>query len=351
MSKKNNNSNLIISAPLFLTEQITRLVERHPPVIAVGLPRSGSSFLSDIVSQLDDWYMFDDLYLYRQAKSINAVDNDLTETQLDKLIFFLGWQIRARIKFGTYSVPNMELDDVDKMDAALKKTFKGKKIKWYELLEEWMLRLTHNEGCTHWGYKAPQDFMHLDLLEKIFPGVSYIYIKRDPRKMMASLKYVRDEDGNPGQYHPIFYSMYWKNASQTMFNHSKNHKVLQVKFEELIANPQTEAEKIATFLNTSISKDITVKKANTSFSSKKRKTLTPTELWLCEKITKSTLEDNGYTSGQGKIRIFDLFDLIYTSLRFTSYQFIRVFKQKSSLVSIMSFARTALPSFKPKEKM
>jgi len=332
-----------IDSPLFLVEQITTVVKRHPPVIAVGLPRSGSSFLSDIVSQLDDWYMFDDLYLYRKAKSIGATNSELTEPQLDELIFFLGWQIRARIKFGTYSVPNMSLADVDKMDEAMKITFAGKSIQWYELLEEWMLRLAHNEGCTHWGYKAPQDFMCLDMLERIFPGVSYIYIKRDPRKMMASLKYVNDQNGNPSQYHPVFYSKYWKNASQIMLKHSRDHKVHHVKFEELIVDPQAEAEKIAIFLNTTISKEVEIKRANTSFSSDKRKTLTDTELLLCENILGTSLMDHGYEPGQGKFRWIDVPGLIFVNFRFLNYQVIRIFKERSSLVSIMSFIRTSLP--------
>lgn len=334
-------------SPLFLKTPITTLVKRNPPVVAVGLPRSGSSFLADVVSQVDDWYMFDDLYLYREAKSIGAIDSDLTPFQIDKLIFFLGWQIRARIKFGTYSIPNMTLEDVDKMDDAIRITFTGKAIRWYDLLEEWMLRLAHNEGCTHWGYKAPQDFMCLDMLESIFSGVSYIYIKRDPRKMMASLKYVNDNDGSPGQYHPVFYSMYWKNASQIMLNHSREHKVHHVKFEDLIADPQAEADKIAIFLNTTISRPVSVKKANTSFAEKKRKTLSKTELLLCEKIIGNALEDNGYERGQGGFRLIDIPELIFISFRFLVYQARRVVKKKSALVSILSFIRTTF-SFRKK---
>ncbi|MFK5893094.1 MAG: sulfotransferase [Pseudomonadota bacterium] len=342
MTNDLSSSKSVVNDPLFLTKQITTMVDRWPPVIAVGLPRSGSSFLSDIVSQLDDWYMFDDLYLYREAKSIGAIENNLTPSQLDKLLFFLGWQIRARIKFGTYSIPSMTLDDVDKMNDAIKVTFSGKEVRWYELLEEWMLRLAHNEGCTHWGYKAPQDFMCLDMLEKIFPGVSYIYIKRDPRKMMASLKYVNDNDGNPGQYHPVFYSLYWKNASKIMLAHSCEHKVHNVKFEDLISAPRAEADKIAFFLNTNISGEIIVKQANTSFSNHKRKKLSDTEILICEKILGTSLMDYDYKLGKGRFRWIDIPELCFVSIRFLIYQGFRVFRSRSSLVSISSFIRTSL---------
>ena len=53
-------------SPLFAISPVVS--EPKPsPVVVVGLPRSGSSFLSYVISQIDDWYVFDDLYLFRTA--------------------------------------------------------------------------------------------------------------------------------------------------------------------------------------------------------------------------------------------------------------------------------------------
>jgi len=205
---------------LFSTQPTEK--SNQPPVVIVGLPRSGSSFLSHVTSHLDDWFIFDDLYLYREAKSIAAIDKPLNSDQLDKLIYFLGWQIRARIKFGVFCIPNMSLDDVDKMNKALKETYKDIPVYWHDLQEEWMTRLALNQGAKHWGYKAPQDFQLIDTLNKVYPNIKIIFLYRDPRKMLRSFKFVRDQDGSPELYHPIIYSYYWKKWDALVLFHHRH---------------------------------------------------------------------------------------------------------------------------------
>lgn len=322
---------------LFLTDSIKNHVKREPPVILVGLPRSGSSFLSDILSQIDDWYVFDDLYLYREAKAIGADKGCLSEAQLDRLLYFLGWQIRARIQFGTFSVPNMSMEDVDAMDEALRTLYKNERVTWSELLEEWMLRLAHNQGCRRWGYKAPQDFLHTDILNSAFPGLKYIFIQRDPRAMMRSLKYVHDNDGNPKQYHPLVYSLYWKSCAQKMaVMREQGDEFLLVRFEDLISRTADVAEDIAAFLDSPMSKELEIKQNNSSFHNKKKQELTSTEVWLIEKVAGEYLQAGGYEKSSNAPEVMGILEVIRVSFVFTSYQIGRVFKKKSALVSIKS---------------
>ena len=279
-----------MSAPvpksLFSTQPIVDSV-KTPPVVIIGLPRSGSSFLANIVSHIDNWFIFDDLYLYRKAKSINATKGPLEPAQLDELIFFLGWQVRARIKFGIFCKPKMTLDEVDKMDEALKITFQNKSIYWYQLQEEWMSRLSINQGCKYWGYKAPQDFQITDIINSVYTDTRYIFLYRDPRKMLRSFKFVRDHDGQPEQYHPVIYSYYWKKAMFALdkLEESLPDKVLSIKYEELVLNPDDHAKKIADFLNTTIHRRVETRDSNSSFnpSSTENKDITPTEKFICEK--------------------------------------------------------------------
>jgi len=329
---------------LFSTSAVTQA--NQPPVIVIGLPRSGSSFLAHVTSHLKDWFIFDDLYLYREAKAIDAINTPLTSKQLDRLLFFLGWQIRARIKFGVFCVPKMDLTDVDLMNDALKKTFNGKSIYWYELQEEWMTRLCINQGCMHWGYKAPQDFQNIEILDKAYPGVKYIFLYRDPKKMLRSLKFVRDQDGNPNQYHPIIYSIYWKKALSAL-NHLTNinkDRVLAVKYENLVANVDSQADIIAKYLNSSISKPIKTDQTNSSFSNQNKTDITPTEKKICELLTGEYLEKLGYSNKEGQFRFRDIFDLFKTSITFTSYQIKRITMKKSSRVSILLFLKNLIKS-------
>ena len=104
-------------------------------------------------------------------------------------------------------------------------------------------------------------------------------------------------------------------------------------------------QNIAVYLNATITEPIDVKQANTSFTNKKRKFLSQTELFICEKIIgNEALEDNGYETGQGSFRLVDIPEFIYISFRFVIFQTIRVFKTKSALVSILYFIRTTFSS-------
>ena len=61
-----------MSDPLFSSQPVTAKDTHSAPVIVVGMPRSGSSFLSHVLSQLPGWYVFDDLYLQDKVKEIGA---------------------------------------------------------------------------------------------------------------------------------------------------------------------------------------------------------------------------------------------------------------------------------------
>lgn len=325
-------------SPLFATSPV--VCEPKPsPVIVVGLPRSGSSFLSYVMSQIDDWYVFDDLYLFRTAKA-HGVDGALTDEQLEKLVDFLGWQLKARIKFVTFESPRCSLPDVERMNEALLTTFRGKAVLWHELLEEWITRLARHHGCSHWGYKAPQDFMHLDMLRELWPGVRFIFIYRDPRRMMASMKYVHGKDGKPGQYHPAVYARYWRMAAEAMGPAAGSSEVHFVKFEDLIADPDREARRIARFLGSTFDGKVERSEGNTSFKAGQRRSITPTEAWICERVAGDVMRRLGYPAEEGRPRLQDLPDLLSVSLGFTARQVRRLMKDGAARQSVKFFVKT-----------
>ncbi|ETN93147.1 Sulfotransferase domain protein [Gammaproteobacteria bacterium MOLA455] len=325
--------------PLLLSSRsIRESVSMGPPVIVVGLPRSGTSFVSDILSQIPELYVFDDLYLYREAKAIGADNGYLNASQLDKLLFFLGWQIRARIRHGTFSIPDMKMEDVDQVMAALYELYKEADVTWFQLLEEWMMRLAINQGASHWGYKAPQDFLHTAMLSRVFPGVKFIFVQRDPRDMMRSLKYVHSKDGNPKQYHPVAYSLYWKSCAAKIRDfQSQGYDSLVLKFDDLVKSPSDSAAEVARYLGLSVPTKMLVKEKNSSFKNKKEQNLTSTETWIIEKIIGSDLQLCGFQASGSKPSFFGIFEVIRVSVVFIIYQAGRVVKKRSALVSIKSF--------------
>lgn len=326
-------------SPLF---SITPVVNQsNPPVVVVGLPRSGSSFLSSVLSALDDLYVFDDLYLYQVVKGLNA-EGVLKPEQLKELVEVLGWSVRARIKHEqNFLKPQCSWDDVDKMVEAVLTTFKDRSIYWHQLLEEWLMRLALHHGKTIWGYKTPQDFMHMDMLADIFPGIRFVYIMRDPRRVMASMKYVNSQDGDPQHYHPLAYALYWKMAYEKVqcFINSKKAPVHIVKFEELVADYNAEAKRLANFLGTTLSDQILFQGNNTSFSSNKRKDISEAEAWICEHFAGEAMKSAGYELSDSHPKIQDISDLLVTSTQFSLYQIKRIVTQKEKRSSVFNYLK------------
>jgi len=322
------------------------------PVIIIGLPRSGSSYLTHIFSCLDNWFVFDDLYPYQKANSLgihsslNLVSN---EKLLKKYINQLTWQLRAKIKFEqNFDFPNLSWEDTYEMEKAIFESLqKNDNIFWSDVLEEWITRLALFCGKHRWGYKTPQDFMHMEELTKIFPGVKFIYIVRDPRKVLQSYKNLPrvkthgSQDGVHRQYHPVIYSWYWKNSYKTVQAFIKQNlaAVEIVKFEDLIKNPQLVADRIANFLNASVSGKVTIAQGNSSLKQGSERKLTNLEINICEKIVGSCMEQAGYKFSRVSSQFSEIFDLLDTSFTFTIYQLERIIKDKKSRGSIFTFIK------------
>lgn len=322
------------------------------PVIVIGLPRSGSSYLAHVLSCLDGWFIFDDLYPYQKADSlgINSSFNLAgNEELLKEYINKLTWQLRAKIKFEkNFYIPNLSWEETfDLENSVFQALEKQNPLFWPDILEEWITRLAIHSGKDHWGYKTPQDFMHMDELIKIFPGVKFIYIFRDPRKVLQSFKNLPrvkthgSQDGVSRQYHPVIYSLYWKKSYETVqaFIERGCVPIEMVQFEDLVRNPRVVADRLARFLNTTVSGEVTVSQSNSSVKQGSERKLTNLEIKICEKIVGSCMEKAGYKSSNPTPRISEIFDLLDTSFTFTIYQLERIIKDKNGRGSIFALIK------------
>lgn len=331
-----------------------------PPVIVVGLPRSGSSYLAHVLSCLDDWFIFDDLYPYQKAAASgvsSTFDFYSSPEKLQTFVNMLSWQLWAKIKFEeNFQVPNLDLDDPFEMERSLLTTFENiaseerQTLTWPVVLEEWMTRLALHSDKHRWGYKTPQDFMHMDELSSLFPGVKFIYILRDPRKMMRSFKNLPKvktdgaQDGESRQYHPAVYALYWKNAYEKVQDFIKRGKapVEVVKFEDLIQNPEAVASRLADFLDTRVEGNVITEKANSSMRNGPPVELTPTEIAICEKVAGASMRSAGYHLSGASPQVHDLFDLLTVSTTFARYQIERILTDKKARSSVIAFLKSVL---------
>lgn len=285
---------------LFRTDRMAQEGATRSNVIVVGLPRSGSSFLSHVLSQIPDWYVFDDLYLYRAAvryKALGVLDDD----KLRKLLHFLGWQIRSRLRFGLYAIPKVAEDEVEAMNEALFTCFSGQGATWVDLQEEWLVRLGDRLGCRNWGYKMPGAFRQLDMVFEAYPQMKAIFLLRAPHEVLSSYKHMPkdSQDGDPAQYHPVAYAWYWRAAARAWSRAQKRYpdRVTLIRFHDLVRDPSAAASEMATFLGATVPQNVTApEKPNSSFAGEQRKRpgLTYLETQITKRITGGPAAELGF---------------------------------------------------------
>lgn len=269
-------------------------------VVVVGLPRSGSSFLSHVLSQIPDWYVFDDLYTYRMARQMGAL-GPLNDRQLQGLLVFLGWQIRARLRFGLYAIPDMTEDEIDEMNEALFACFSGQGAHWHDVQKEWLIRLAERRGCRNWGYKMPGAFRNLDTLFEVYPDMKAIFLMRVPHQVLSSYKHIPEDsqDGDPAQYHPVAYAWYWRAAARAWLRAKEKYpdRVTLIRFHDLVGDPTATGREMANFLGAEVPDVITApEKPNSSFGGKsgKRPGLTYLETQITKRFTDGLARELGF---------------------------------------------------------
>lgn len=248
------------------------------PAIVVGLPRSGTSFLSQALSQLPDYYVFDDLYVITHSAALKAGNSALSSEQLEQLLFFLGWQIRARHRFGSYAMPAVEDERAEDLNDALRESFHKSPGTVLDLQAEWLLRLALAQGARNWGFKMPKAFLKAPQLFEAYDGAQLIFMMRQPEDVLSSYKNMPDDptgDGNPRRYHPLVYAFYWRFAARSFEKMSQRFrgKVHLVRFHEFVADPLAQTNRLAEVLKTEPIQQLEKPpKPNSSYGSKGSKT-------------------------------------------------------------------------------
>jgi hypothetical protein len=310
---------------LFSTRRIAGDGEERNSVVVVGLPRSGSSFLSHVLSQVPGWYVFDDLTLGSEVATVGA-HGALDQRSLNRLVEFLGWQVWARKKHGLYSVPTVEKHEVARMNDALRASFTGQEATWLDLQEEWLVRLAERNGCRHWGFKSPRAYRGTDQLFATYPRMKGIFIMRRPDNVLSSYKNMPpdSQDGHPGNYHPLTHAWLWRTAADAWLDLSKRYpgRLMLIRFEDLLSKPQDVAKTAAKFLGAKSPDAVHAPpRPNTSFTGTTIRQLTGLEHLILKFMVGDRALALGFDKASApRARFQDVADLTTTTARFATHR-------------------------------
>jgi hypothetical protein len=158
-------------------------MRRHdhlPPVLIVGSPRSGTTFLTRVGSRFLDAHIARDgglfLQFYRMRSRFGDLGNDLN---LKRLIsaFYRDAKFKRRLR-----ERGLSLDEAQLFESIQERTFAG-------VVRSVFRHTAQTYGKSQWGNKNPSyALMAFEELEGMFPGAVLIHIIRDARDVALSMR-------------------------------------------------------------------------------------------------------------------------------------------------------------------
>lgn len=299
-------------------------------LIVVGMPRSGSTLLTRILNESPELFVVNDFYYLQYLESINAFDakkSELNEHLSEEILE----RIKARIE--KEDSPKLEcglflsVDDEKRLESFVKNELQKDKYNWSELLEQIMSFAAGLLKKKIWGYNTPQDYLYLDILEQNFPNAKFIFMMRDPRSVLRSYKNVTSNGYHEtNRYHPVVQTLAWRTSIRSFLKRKDKNNYLLIRYEDLIANPETEISRLKQFLKVDFSSiDINKLGSNSSFKEhKKTLDLTSTEIWLCEKLAHREMKEINYSLSASRPSLGDTKENLYLTYKVFNFYISRI---------------------------
>ena len=222
-------------------------MRRNPYVFVVGCPRSGTTLLKRMLDHHPQMAVTEDANIIPKG----AIDRDapadapMTTALLD--------EVRRHRRFH-----RLRLDDaaVDRA-AAASETYVAFVSRLFD-------EVARANGKPFAGHKRPDYARHIAVLDALFPWTRFVHLIRDGRDVtLSALDWARGERG-PGRFalwqaEPVAASALWwrrivekgQRAGKTV----SNGRYLDVRYEDMVAQPRETLESILRFLDLPFSEE------------------------------------------------------------------------------------------------
>ena len=203
------------------------------------LNRSGSTLLARKLNE------FKDISVGIELKQKPSVVKSFCAESGDELDYWLD-QVYLDKKFQSWQIDRNELaDNLAKQ---------GYPIYFNHFLKHALWQYFKNDGSKILIHKGKQHIGQLDKAEKLYPGSKFIFIDRDPRGIYNSQKRSLDSTTKKIMQNDIIkFVIGYKHIQQRLkyYSHSKkhNHKLLIIRYENLINRENEELKKVINFFN------------------------------------------------------------------------------------------------------
>jgi len=279
------------------------------PIFVVGAPRTGTTLTRDILNNHPDVYLFNEIHFFEQVWDSRVQLGDLSDA---------GSRARALERLAewvaTVGDDRAVLDVLTEPELARRLELEGGGYRG--LLLALFRTRAEMENAGRFGDSSPQDVLYIAQILEWFPDARILGVVRDPRGFLASYKnqWRRAVAGDRERYNPVMTSMLWRSYMRALLEAKAGvapEALAIVRYEDLVDFPEREARRLCEHVGVDFRPGmIDVKRSNTSYDTavaalKKsgidarsrdrwRTELTPTEIWVGERIFGPVMEQLGY---------------------------------------------------------
>ncbi|MFK8021746.1 MAG: sulfotransferase [Pseudomonadales bacterium] len=213
--------------------------EASAPFFIFGCGRSGTSLLSRMISSHPNLTVPLESHIFNSFSALEGYYGDLSQrpNRLRLIEDILstqaiqGWQLEASIDDIERCVKSPDLGGV--FDA---------------IMQSW----TSSKNKKRWGEKTPRHVFHWDDIHRHYPNAKIVHIVRDGRDVALSFM-----DARFGPKTSYMGAVYWKHYLQKVRQlQVAESNVLEVHYEDLLADPETTLTAVCEFLGEEYSDDM-----------------------------------------------------------------------------------------------
>ena len=277
------------------------------PIFVVGAPRSGTTLMAAILAQHPDVFApapgethyFHDIWTRRKKFGMLEDEKGLSRAADQLLTAFDRWDNHEAQKI---------VDAIISKDALLNRARtlgKGYDALYYAFTS----LLAESAGKTYYCDDTPKHLFYLHTIFDLFPHAKAVGCIRDPRDFLSSYKHywrkVTDSNRMKALYHPVITSLLWQGSSNLLLNHANKccrNRLIIVRYESLVQQPETEIRRICHFLGFEYSDNmLSIESHNSSFEGSSahgifttsmgrwRTFLSPEEIWCVQTLNRGNM--------------------------------------------------------------
>lgn len=223
--------------PLGVKIPLSTSKETYKPFFIIGSGRSGTTLLREILNRHSKIVIPPESYVLPKIYKKHFIYNGLPWVDYVKIITgefaghneFYTWDINL-----SKSLP--EISSIDSNKYSLRTVIDAVYKSYSKSV---------GKENSFWGDKTIQNTLYIDYLDKIFDKPKYVHVVRDGRDVVASfLKSKLQPD-------LLKAANRWNSTIDYLMKYSKKNssRILEVKYENLVSDPEKEMRKICKFLN------------------------------------------------------------------------------------------------------